>query len=148
MWTPYGFRDAFNLGAQWVGPDELGIDQGPIVIMIENYRTQHVWRQFMKSPEVQRGLRQAGFVPLSSVSPQLQLLPTQGSVSLTWAATPGRNYQVEYSPELETWFGSPTGDLTASNATVNWTDSGPPATALSPWNVSRRFYRVFQFGIP
>ena len=42
IWTAYGFRDAFNLGAQWVGPDELGIDQGPIVIMMENYTTQRL----------------------------------------------------------------------------------------------------------
>jgi hypothetical protein len=64
MWTAYGFRDAFNLGAQWVASDELGIDQGPIVIMIENYRTQRVWRRFMQNEVVQRGLQRAGFVPL------------------------------------------------------------------------------------
>ncbi len=63
IWTAYGFRDAFNLGAQWWGPDELGIDQGPIVLMIENHRSQRVWRLFMKCPEVQRGLQRAGFVP-------------------------------------------------------------------------------------
>ena len=39
IWTAYGFRDAFNLGVGYYGPDELGIDQGPIVLMIENYRT-------------------------------------------------------------------------------------------------------------
>ena len=64
VWTAYGFRDAFNLGAQWVDTDELGIDQGPIVIMIENYRTQRVWRRFMQNPIVQRGLSAAGFRPL------------------------------------------------------------------------------------
>jgi hypothetical protein len=62
LWTAYGFRDAFNLGAQWVGPDELGIDQGPIVIMIENYRTERVWRRFMQNDVVRRGLERAGFV--------------------------------------------------------------------------------------
>jgi hypothetical protein len=68
MWTAYGFRDAFNLEAHWVGPDELGIDQGPIVIMIENYRTQRVWRRFMRNEIVQRGLQRAGFVPLESLA--------------------------------------------------------------------------------
>jgi hypothetical protein len=63
MWTAYGFRDAFNLGAHWAASDELGIDQGPIVIMIENYRTQRVWRRFMQNDVVRRGLRRAGFVP-------------------------------------------------------------------------------------
>jgi len=61
MWTAYGFRDAFNLNSQWVDTDELGIDQGPIVIMIENYRTGRVWQRFMQSEAVQKGLRRAGF---------------------------------------------------------------------------------------
>src|SRR4029453_11735396 len=57
IWTAYGFRDAFNLGVKWWGLDELGIDQGPIVLMIENYRTQRVWKRFMLNEEVQRGLQ-------------------------------------------------------------------------------------------
>jgi hypothetical protein len=65
IWTAYGFRDAFNPGADWWGPDEIGIDQGPMVLMIENYRTQRVWRRFMQNPEVQRGLQKAGFVSRS-----------------------------------------------------------------------------------
>ena len=63
IWTAYGFRDAFNQGAQWYASDELGIDQGPIVIMIENYRTQRVWRLFMRNETIQRGLQRAGFGP-------------------------------------------------------------------------------------
>ncbi len=39
IWTPYGFCDAFNLTANWWDPEVLGIDQGPILIMIENHRT-------------------------------------------------------------------------------------------------------------
>jgi hypothetical protein len=61
LWCRYGFRDAFNLTARWWDPDVLGIDQGPILIMAENYRNQAVWRRFMRAPEVQRGLRAAGF---------------------------------------------------------------------------------------
>ena len=71
IWTAYGFRDAFNIGAGWYATDELGIDQGPIVIMIENYRTQRVWRLFMQNAEVQRGLQRAGFVPLPFMTAQL-----------------------------------------------------------------------------
>jgi hypothetical protein len=62
LWTGYGFRDAFNLGARWWGPDVLGIDQGPILLMIENYRSQRVWRRFMQNREIQRGCQRAGFV--------------------------------------------------------------------------------------
>jgi hypothetical protein len=63
LWTQYGFRDAFNLGVNWWGPDVLGIDQGPIVLMIENYRNQAVWNRFMQNPDIQRGLERAGFIP-------------------------------------------------------------------------------------
>ena len=146
IWTGYGFRDAFNLGAQWYGSDELGIDQGPMVIMIENHRNQRVWRLFMRNAEIQRGLQRAGFVPLAFASPQL--LPGQNAINLAWDAQAGRSYQVEYSPNLETWFASQTGELTAAGSTATWTDVGPPATPALPFAVPQRFYRVFQFGTP
>jgi len=62
LWTPYGFRDAFNLTFNWWGPDVIGIDQGPQVLMIENYRTGRVWNRFMENPHVQTGLTRAGFL--------------------------------------------------------------------------------------
>jgi len=148
IWTAYGFRDAFNLGAQWYDTDELGIDQGPIVIMIENYRTQQPWKLFMQNVEIQRGLQSAGFVQLASVQPGIQVSPDQTSVTLTWDATADRAYQVEYSPDLNTWFGSPTGEITNSAPTASWTDSGPPATPTLPFVVAQRFYRVIQYGAP
>ena len=61
IWGQYGFRDAFNLTAGWVGEDYLAIDQGPIVIMIENHRTALLWRLFMSCPEVRQGLDVLGF---------------------------------------------------------------------------------------
>ena len=61
LWTPYGFADGFNLQRNWWARDTLGIDQGPILIMIENHRTERVWRTFMKSEHIRRGLRRAGF---------------------------------------------------------------------------------------
>jgi hypothetical protein len=59
--TRYGFCDAFNLTAGWWDSEVLGIDQGPILIMIENYRSGRVWKTFMKAIEIQRGLKAAGF---------------------------------------------------------------------------------------
>jgi hypothetical protein len=147
IWTAYGFRDAFNQGEQWWGPDVLGIDQGPIVLMIENHRTQRVWRRFMRNPEVQRGLQAAGFVPLAFMQPHLQPLPTQNEVSLAWNAVAGRPYQVEYSPDLSAWFGS-AGIVVADDATASWRDTGPPVTGAAPFDVSQRFYRVFHLGWP
>ena len=148
IWTAYGFRDAFNLGAQWYAADELGIDQGPIVIMIENHRTQRVWRLFMRNEEIRRGLQRAGFVPQLSMAPRLQSLPGQDAFSLTWDAQAGRTYQVEYSPDLSTWFASPTGELIAEGPSASWTDGGAPATATLPSAVVQRFYRVFRYGYP
>jgi hypothetical protein len=148
IWTAYGFRDAFNLGQGWYDVDELGIDQGPIVIMIENYRTQRPWQLFMQNPEVTNGLQRAGFVSLPFVNLTVQAQPDQNTVTLAWQAQTGRTYQVEYSPDLITWFASPTGEVVAAGPAASWTDSGPPATTALPLSASARFYRVFQFGSP
>jgi hypothetical protein len=149
MWTSYGFRDGFNLGQQFYATDVLGIDQGPIVIMIENYRTQKIWKQFMKNPEIQRGLERAGFVSLPFIPVQVENLLTQSEIGLSWLAPTGGTFQIEYSPDLTTWLASPTGEEQATNnQTVEWLDTGPPATVSSPASVPQRFYRVFQMGPP
>jgi hypothetical protein len=57
----YGFYDAFNLTSTWYASSYIAIDQGPIVCMIENYRTGFLWNLFMSSPEVQTGLTKLGF---------------------------------------------------------------------------------------
>ena len=148
IWTALSFRDAFNLGQGWYDTDELGIDQGPIIIMIENYRTQRPWKLFMQNEEIQRGLSRAGFVSLPFISPTIAAAPDQSSVSLSWSAQAGRTYQVEYSPDLVTWFASPTGEVLANGSVAIWTDAGPPATLAAPFSVDHRFYRVFQYGTP
>ena len=56
-----GFYDAFNLSARWFDDQYLAIDQGPIIVMIENYRSGLIWDLFMAVPEVQEGLRKLGF---------------------------------------------------------------------------------------
>ena len=84
LWSKYGFRDAFNLTSNpdWYGADVLGIDQGPIIIMIENYRTGRVWERFMRSPEIQAGLTRAGFTRTNLAvrdgpgsGPRIELMP-------------------------------------------------------------------------
>lgn len=57
----FGFVDAFSPKTGWVADTHLAIDQGPIVVMIENYRSGLIWRLFMGAPEVQRGLKRLGF---------------------------------------------------------------------------------------
>jgi len=66
-WGRYGFVDAFCESQNWCADTFLAIDQGPIVIMIENHRTGLLWRLFMGVPEVRAGLRKLGFS-----SPHLQ----------------------------------------------------------------------------
>jgi hypothetical protein len=56
LWGEYGFYDAFNITEGWTADSYLAIDQGPIIIMIENYRTELLWDLFMSAPEVQQGL--------------------------------------------------------------------------------------------
>lgn len=61
LWGAYGFRDSFNVTENWWATDTLGIDQGPILLMAENYRTGAVWRRLMRHPVIQSGLKRAGF---------------------------------------------------------------------------------------
>jgi hypothetical protein len=76
IYSEYGFLDAFNPsfdfsvplthgrvvpGFGWVDTDYLGIDQGPIVAMIGNYRAEHVWRVMRRNEHLQAGLKKAGF---------------------------------------------------------------------------------------
>lgn len=68
LWTKYGFLDAFNptyitptTPNGWFAHDYLGIDQGPIVIMIENLRSELIWKTMKKNPYIVKGLQRAGF---------------------------------------------------------------------------------------
>ncbi|HEX7155025.1 MAG TPA: glucoamylase family protein [Thermoanaerobaculia bacterium] len=76
LYQQYGFLDSFNPtlrtpmktqhghivdGIGWFDGDYLGIDQGPIVLMIENHRSELVWKMMRKNPHIVRGLKKAGF---------------------------------------------------------------------------------------
>jgi len=76
LFGQYGFRDSFNPslvtlmpvrmgriepGLGWVAGDHLGIDQGPIIAMLENYRSELVWKTMRTNPYIVTGLRRAGF---------------------------------------------------------------------------------------
>ncbi|WP_114784512.1 glucoamylase family protein [Botryobacter ruber] len=61
VWGKYGFYDAYSETADWYPQRYLGIDQGPIVVMIENERSGLLWDLFMSCPEVQNGLKKLGF---------------------------------------------------------------------------------------
>jgi hypothetical protein len=61
VWSQYGFIDGFSESKDWYAKSHLAIDQGPIVVMIENYRTGLLWKLFMSCPEVQNGLKKLRF---------------------------------------------------------------------------------------
>ena len=61
VWGRYGFADAYNLDRAWVSQDVLGIDQGPLLLMIENYRTQFIWKTMSKNNSIQQAMKAVGF---------------------------------------------------------------------------------------
>ena len=56
LWGEYGFRDAFNISENWCSEIFMGLNQAPMTIMIENYRTGLIWKLFMSNSEVREGL--------------------------------------------------------------------------------------------
>ncbi|MDQ2719610.1 MAG: beta-glucosidase [Bacteroidota bacterium] len=61
IWGEYGFKDAFSETKNWYADSYLAIDEGPIVVMIENYRSGLLWDLFMDNPEIQNGLKKLSF---------------------------------------------------------------------------------------
>lgn len=61
LWSEYGFVDAFNPTKGWTARTHLAIDQGPIIVMMENERSGLLWRLFMSSPQARTGLTNLGF---------------------------------------------------------------------------------------
>jgi exo beta-1,2-glucooligosaccharide sophorohydrolase (non-reducing end) len=60
LWDIYGPRDAFDAGENWVSSIYMGLNQAPIAVMIENYRTGLIWKMFMANPEIAPMLERAG----------------------------------------------------------------------------------------
>jgi hypothetical protein len=61
IWKQYGFVDAFSLKDPWFADSFLAIDQGPIIVMIENYRTGLLWNLFTSCPEIKTGMTSLNF---------------------------------------------------------------------------------------
>jgi len=61
LWGQYGFYDAFKLSDPWFASSTLAIDQGPIIVMIENYRSGLLWNLFTSAPEIKAGMLSLGF---------------------------------------------------------------------------------------
>ncbi|MBU1863355.1 MAG: hypothetical protein KKH94_06830 [Candidatus Omnitrophica bacterium] len=60
LYGPYGFKDAFNLDKNWYAREYLAIDQGITILMIENFRSQLIWKLFMNLEPIQKWIRLCG----------------------------------------------------------------------------------------
>ncbi len=80
LWGMYGFSDAFNLDRDWFDEEVIAIDQGALLLMIENFRSERIWNVMMQNAAIQKGLELANFQP--------------GTKELPWPEPPV--YQVPY----------------------------------------------------
>ncbi len=90
LFGPYGPYDAFNDSRNWIQEAYIGIDQGPIVVMIENHRTRLIWDTMMKDADVQAGMEKLGFwydptvsAPQSKARDAFSLYPNPGDGAFT-----------------------------------------------------------------
>lgn len=83
MWGPYGFSDAMNTDKKWFSDKVLAIDGGPLLLMIENYRTGLIWKFTAQSAPIRTALEKMGF--------------RKGSLPLSWPEPPV--YQAPYVPQ-------------------------------------------------
>lgn len=74
LWGRYGFSDSFNIDKKWYSGDVLAIDQGAMLLMIENYRSGLIWKTMQKNEAVKRAFKKIGF--------------KEGSMYLPWPKAP------------------------------------------------------------
>jgi hypothetical protein len=103
IWSTYGFLDAFNPSVSWVGTDYLGIDQGPIIIMIENYRNQSVWNRFMLDESIQSGLTKAGFNTITAVDDRSVGIQPAASLFQNFPNPFGKSSMISYRLATTGW---------------------------------------------
>ncbi len=82
LWGPYGFYDAFNPKENWFADSYLAIDEGPIINMIENYRSGILWLNFMSNPEISPALSAIGFVD------DIVAIDDQYAKKISWSVYP------------------------------------------------------------
>ena len=122
LWTTEGFLDSFNVASNnWFASATLAIDEGPIVLMLENYRTGSVWTRMMSSPVIQRGLQRAGFTapPPDTIN---ATLVSSNQISVSWS---GRSvyqtgFQVLTSTDGVNFNIAITVSSNINNATISW----------------------------
>ncbi len=89
IWKTYGFVDSFNLNRNWVDTWYIGIDQGIMLLMLENRKNQLIWRNFMQNEHVVRALSRAHFSGYFNVAPDVMLEDFEDGNFLTPDTTVG-----------------------------------------------------------
>ena len=90
LWGEQGFYDAFNPTRNWYADSYLAIDQGPIIAMIENYRSELLWKNFMKNAEIKPALDAIGFVPDSTLT-AINTPSVSDNITLNFYPNPGKD---------------------------------------------------------
>jgi len=93
VWKDYGFIDAYNPNQNWFATSYLAIDQGPIIDMIENYRSGLLWSKFMANPEIQPMLDAIGFAADPSDVSNDETIPATFALK--------QNYPNPFNPETK-----------------------------------------------
>jgi hypothetical protein len=88
LWGYNGFRDAFHPGLGWTASGYIAIDQGPILLMIENTRSALLWNHFMANPEIAPMLTALGFVADTNAAVDVPLVPGTAPRALCLASSP------------------------------------------------------------
>ncbi|MGB4434777.1 MAG: glucoamylase family protein, partial [Defluviitoga tunisiensis] len=108
VWGEYGFYSAFNVDEIWFSDQYIGIDQGDIILMIENYRTGMIWDLFMSNEHIQEALNKIGFIDKVSdyaVTPwyvdEYRRLLTSSEEKL--ALAPRLKQSIEIDGDLSEW---------------------------------------------
>lgn len=113
LWTRYGPGDAFNLDRRFVSPHAIALDQGLILLMLENLRTGMIWTLFMNHPIAQRAVSLAGFVPGRLEAPRSPaVIPGNPGASLT---VPMIDHAVSVDANLHEWIRQEAIELTPTN---------------------------------
>ena len=122
LWTTEGFRDSFNVASNnFFNTATLAIDEGPIILMIENYRTGSVWQRMLSSPIIQRGLQRAGFpAPPPYAVTAMMVSSNQISVSWSGVSTYQTGYQVQTSTNGVNYAVATTVSSNVYSAAVSW----------------------------